>query len=127
MRDELRVQVLGVCSRNAAALLLVLPLLCACAKDYSEADYKVEAQAVCEAFNPKAWRDLPADIEPYEPQDLLAQRLAADIVSEAMRDIVAALPKQDMARRYRYYANSGSRLSGEAHECAAMREYLALS
>lgn len=104
-------------------LAITLFLLTACEKKEPVVDYKSEAHAFCEVFNPDNWKDTPADAQPAEIQQMLADRLAAAVHSEKMKDIVKTIPTISMNLRYKYVVESVSALTGETFSCPGMEDY----
>jgi len=98
-------------------------LFSACSKQTSTKDYKLEAAAVCEVFNPNNWVDLPYDTQLSDIEVLLKKRLNDAIKTDEMREIMETLPKVKPGLRYQYYKKSVSELVAESHECPAIESY----
>lgn len=104
-------------------VIIVLLALMGCEKKEPAVDYKAEASAFCEVFNPEKWKDLPADTQPAQIQQMLADRLTAAVKSEKMKDIVKTIPTIPTNLRYKYVEESVSALTGEAFDCPGMKDY----
>ena len=104
-------------------LAVVLFVQTACEKREPVVDYKAEAHAFCEVFNPDKWKDTPADAQPAEIQQMLSDRLAVAVHSEKMKDIVKTIPTIPMNLRYKYVMENVSAVTGETFSCPSMIDY----
>jgi hypothetical protein len=112
-------------TKNLVFIIFVLVVLfTGCEKKEAPAvDYKSEANALCEAFNPDYWKDIPADTPPAELQDMLAKKIEAAVNSEKMKEVVATIPKMPAKLRYKYVVESITDLTGEPFSCPGMEDY----
>lgn len=107
-----------------AALFITASCVASCSSGYSKADYKKEAAAICEVHNPDNWKDMPANLEPHQVQELFAAKLSSALKSEKMKEIVGNIPQVSVDLRYQYVVESISELTGEPFNCPAMESYL---
>lgn len=74
-------------------VLLLSVILQGCSDKTDKTAYVSEAKAVCETFNPGHWKNLPPNLQPYQIQEMHAERLSAAIKSKEMREIIGNIPK----------------------------------
>jgi len=104
-------------------IVVTLLMLTACEKKEPVVDYKAEAHEFCEVFNPDKWKDLPADVQPAQIQQMLADRLSAAVSSPKMKEIVKTIPTMPANLRYKYVVESVGALTGEPFSCPGMKDY----
>lgn len=116
---------------RAAVLMLGIGVLVsgmsACSETDEKTRFRLEAEAVCEVFNPNNWKDISKDIQPYELQAMLTERLTAALKSEQMAEIFRALPQFKIDKAYDIYQKKVSELIGEKHECPAIKDYFSVN
>ena len=107
----------------AVTVILFMVLLVACTKKESVADYKSEAKALCEVFNPEKWENMPKDLTPVQIQQKLADGIEAAVHSEKMKEVVQTIPKIPAELRYKYVVESITTLTGEPYSCPGLKDY----
>ena len=107
----------------AITLILLLATLSGCAKKESVADYKSEAKALCEVFNPEKWENMPKDLTPVQIQQKLADGIEAAVHSDKMKEVIQTIPKIPAELRYKYIVESVSALTGEPYSCPGLEDY----
>ena len=106
--------------------VIVLVLVTGCEKKNSQepiVDYKSEANALCEVFNPEKWENMPKDLTPVEIHKILSDGIQAAVHSEKMKEVVHTIPKISGELRYKYVVESISALTGEPYSCPGLEEY----
>lgn len=92
----------------------------------NNSNYSTEAEAICEAFNPEFWSTATENLEPFEIQELLADRLATATQSEEMKLLLADLKNLPIVDRYDFYEKSVRELTGAESSCPAIKDYFSL-
>ena len=111
--------------RYCTITFVVLTLfLVGCDKKDTVADYKSEAKALCEVFNPKKWETMPKDLTPVEIHKIFSDGIQAAVHTEKMEEVVSTIPKIPAELRYKYVAENISALTGEPYSCPGLEEYL---
>lgn len=105
------------------AALVFIVLITGCEKKEAVADYKTEAKALCEVFNPQKWENMPKDLTPIEIQQIFSDGIQSAVHSEKMKEIVHTIPKIPAELRYKYIVESISALTGEPYSCPGLEEY----
>ena len=72
----------------AITFIVLIALLAGCAKKETVADYKSEAHALCEVFNPQKWENMPKDLTPEQIQQKLSDGIQAAVNSAGIFGIV---------------------------------------
>lgn len=104
-------------------IVISLLFLTACGKEESLANYKAEAAALCEVFDPDNWKNMSPDLQPEEIQQMLAEEILAAISTQKMREVVNGVPNISASLRYKYLVDSISALTGETFSCPGLQEY----
>lgn len=95
----------------------------ACSDQTDKTDFKAEAKALCDAFNPATW---DADFQKFYPAEkatMLQQKIQAAIHSEAMTKIYRKLATDRPEKAYSNYTRNVSDLIGEQHTCPSIQNY----
>jgi len=114
--------------RTNLYILVLACLLQGCSSDINGkiAAYKAEVMALCEVFNPENWKELPDNLEPYEIQKKLTDKMSAAIKSDEVKEIISSVSSVKADMRYKYYTDSVSNLIGEAYSCPEIKSYLTI-
>ncbi|MGH1472027.1 MAG: hypothetical protein ACRBCS_12585 [Cellvibrionaceae bacterium] len=86
-------------------------------------NYKLEAEELCNVFNPENWDDETIGMEPMDVQNLLSQKIYEAVQSEEMVSLINSLPSLPVNKRYEYYINSVTNLTGQKIECSDLNNY----
>lgn len=108
---------------NFWAFVLIFLLLVGCENKDAAADYRAEADALCEVFNPDKWKDILKDMTPVEIQTKLADGIQAALKSDKMKEILQTAPKIPAEVRYKYVIESIGELTGQSFSCEGMKLY----
>lgn len=91
------------------------------------AGYKVEANALCDAFNPDTWKVDLKSMNPSQLAKMLSEKIKSAIHSDKMKKIYLSLSHDRSKFAYTNYVKSVSSLVGEPYSCDAMKDYFSLS
>ena len=114
---------------NRALFLLVLVLFTgvACSEQGAQSDYKSEANALCNAFNPATWGVDFQKMTPVKKATMLQKKIQAAIQSEPMKKVYQTLITDGPDKAYTNYVKNVSDLIGAPHKCQHVKDYFSLS
>lgn len=114
---------------NRVLFLFVLVFLSgvACSEQAAQSDYKPEANALCDAFNPATWGVDFQKMTPAEKATTLQRKIQTAIQSDPMKKFYQTLIPDAPDKAYTNYAKSVSDLVGAPHKCQYIKDYFSLS
>jgi len=109
-----------------ATVILTLLLVACDKKELKESvvDYRSEAKALCEVFNPEKWENIPKNLTPVQIQQKITVGIEAAVHSGKMKEVIQTIPKIPAEIRYQYLAESIGALTGEPYSCPGLEDYL---
>lgn len=110
---------------NRVSLLALLFLLSgtACSDQAVSTAYKLEADALCNAFNPSTWGVDFQKLTPSEKATMLQNKIQAALQSDEMTKIYQTLITVSPDKAYSNYVTAVSALIGEPHSCPSIKDY----
>ena len=104
--------------------LLSFSVIVSCSTTNNISLYRQEAKAHCEVFLPEKWENINTDLEPWELQNLIVERINEAVKSKEMRAILDSLTKVKPKERYSYYIQEVNKLTKEQNGCPSLKDYL---